>query len=305
MKHKKIAFLFAGQGSQKVGMGQDFYKHYQEAKVILDQIDPSVKQACFFGPAETLEDTKITQQALLGYSLAVASILKKHGVEADLCAGLSLGEYSALTYAQAFTLEDALYVVSKRAYIMSEALKDKDTTMMAVVNSSLNKVKEACTLFSKEGVCEIANINGPTQIVISGHRHVLNQVKEHLSQEKGVRVLPLRVSGAFHSSLLEEASIELKEVLSSVSIKNPAISVVFNTSGKIETSNIRSLLVDQIKSTVLFADSINTMLDEGVDCFVEISPKSTLCGLLKKINNEVDCYCVSDMESLHKLLEEV
>lgn len=305
MKHKKIAFLFAGQGSQKVGMGYDFYQNYDEAKTIFDKINPNVKQACFFGPVEDLDDTKMTQQALLAYSLAVPEVLRKHGVEASMCAGLSLGEYSALTYSGVFTLEDALDIVSERALIMSNALKDQDTTMMAVLNVPLEKVKEVCHKYSKGGVCEIANINSPNQVVISGHRHALDCAKAELSQEKGVRVIPLRVSGAFHSSLLEAASHKLNEVLIKQTLNKPAIPVVFNVTGKVETDNISSLLVSQIKSTVLFADSMQTMIDDGVDCFVEISPKSILCGLLKKINKDITCYCVSDLESMNKLLEEI
>lgn len=305
MKHKKVAFLFAGQGSQKVGMGYDFYQSYDEAKDIFDKLDESIKQACFFGPAEVLEDTRMAQQALLGFSLALTKILSNHKIKASMVAGLSLGEYSALTYAGVFSVDDALEVVSKRAQIMSEALSDQDTTMMAVLNAPLEKVKEANDKFKDQGVCEIANINAPTQIVISGHRALLNHVKEFLTQEKGVRVLPLKVSGAFHCSLLEDASIQLETVLNKVKISQPTIPVVFNTTGKVSDHDIKPLLVSQIKSTVLFVDSIETMINAGVDCFIEISPKSTLCGLVKKINSDVDCYCVSDQKSLISVLEEV
>ncbi len=303
MEHKKIGLLFAGQGVQKVGMGLDFYNTYPQVREIYDSVDPAIKEVCFYGPQEKLDETKYTQVALLLTSLAIVKTMEYLGVKAEVLAGLSLGEYSALTFAHVFTVEDAMHVVNQRADIMSKALENTDSTMMAVLNASLETIKEVCTHISQFGVCEIANINSPNQVVITGHRHALEKAKEILVTYKGVRVLPLNVSGAFHSSLLNEASKQLKKVLEPITIHPATCPVVFNVSGKVEDQNIKELLVKQIKSTVLFQDTLQHMIDLGVNVFVEISPKATLSGFVRKIDPSIPCYCVSDVESLHQLME--
>lgn len=305
MEPKKIGLLFAGQGVQKVGMGLDFYNTYPQAKQIYDSVDPSIKEVCFYGPQEKLDETKHTQNALMLTSLAIAKTMESLGVQAEILAGLSLGEYSALAFASVLTVEDAMHVVTHRASLMSEALQNTDSTMMAVLNASLENIKEVCKEVSEFGVCEIANINSPNQIVITGHRQALEKAKELLVIQKGVRVMPLNVSGAFHSSLLKEASQQLRVVLETIPLHQATVPVVFNVSGKVEDTNIKELLVKQIKSTVLFQDALEHMIDLGVNVFVEISPKATLNGFVRKIDPNIPCYCVSDVASLHQLLEDL
>src|SRR5690554_2841410 len=303
MKHKKIGLLFAGQGVQQVGMGLDFYNNYPIAREIYDAVDPLIKEVCFNGPKEKLDDTKYTQSALLTTSVAIAKVIQSLEIEIEAVAGLSLGEYSALTVANVLSLEDALYVVNQRANLMSQALENSESSMMAVMNASIETIQEVCMKSSMVGVCEIANINSRNQIVITGHIKALEIAKEMLLSEKGVRVIPLNVSGAFHSSLLNEAAKQLESVLSPIVMNQASYPVVFNVSGQVENNNIKELLVKQIKSTVLFQQSLQHMIDLGINVFVEISPKPTLCGFVRKIDPSIACYCISDVDSLKQLRE--
>lgn len=303
MKHNKVAFVFAGQGAQKVGMGADFYALYPEAKLVFDQVDSTIKTACFNGPQEVLNNTLITQQALLVYGVAVAKVLESFNIKADICAGLSLGEYSALTYAKSLKVKDALQVVKRRSEIMSQALYDKDTTMMAVLNVSISDIKKVIDQASCFGICEIANFNSPTQTVLTGNKQALSYAKEKLQYYPKARVIPLSVTGAFHSSYLKDASDDFFDVLKTVEMSKPSIDVVFNTTATIEYENINELLKRQLYSSVHWLKSIETMIHHGVDTFIEISPKPIIKGFIRQIDPDLWCECVSDESSLHNVLE--
>lgn len=296
-----IALIFAGQGSQFTGMGKDFYDKYEAARQVFDSIemDFDVKDVCFNGPKEILNDTAYTQSCILACSMAIYEVLKD--IQPSYVAGLSLGEYSALCASNVFSLKDALEIVRKRGLIMANALTKGTPKMVAIMNTDLKWIQEAV----KEAGCDIANYNSYNQIVITG----LNENVDHavsILKEKGARrMVPLKVSGAFHSPLLEKASLELNHVLNSYEIKDPKIPVVFNVTGKEENGNIIDLLTKQIKSSVLFYQSIEYMVDKGVDTFIEIGPGHTLSNLIRKINKEVHVFSVSSVSDFEKLKEEL
>lgn len=296
-----IALIFAGQGSQFTGMGKDFYEKYESARQVFDSIemDFDLKDICFNGPEDILNDTAYTQSCILACSMAIYEVLKD--IQPSYVAGLSLGEYSALCAAGVFSLKDALEIVRKRGLIMANALKKGTSKMVAVMNTDLTWILEAV----KEAGCDIANYNSYNQIVITGLNENVDRAVSILKEKGARRIVPLKVSGAFHSPLLEQASLELNQVLNQYEIKEKKIPVVFNVTGKEENGNVIDLLTKQIKSSVLFYQSIEYMVEKGVDTFIEIGPGHTLSNLIKKINKEVRVFSVSSVSDLEKLKEEL
>ena len=307
MNNRKIGFVFAGQGSQYVGMGHDFNEQFDEAKEIYNHISSysKLKNLCFYGPKEELDNTKYAQPAILLTSLAISSVLLKYDIKAEMVAGLSLGEYSALTYAQTFSLEDALLLVKERGQIMADALSKLDSTMLAILGLDVNTVQNICNEVSSIGVCEIATFSYPGQIVITGNRKALMMAKDLCKINNAKRVVPLNVSGAFHSSLLEEASYQLEELLTTISFHKSSLPVVFNATGMIETENIKDLLVKQIKSPVYFQQSIEHMILNGINCFISIGPGTTLTSYIKKIDPSLEAYSVNNLQDLELLIQHI
>ena len=244
----KIGFLFAGQGSQHPGMGKDFYERYEAARRLYDSIDIDipVKELCFAGTQEQLNDTAIAQPCILATSSAIAAVLSEKGIRADVAAGLSLGEYSALAYAGVFTPQEGAKLVRQRGKIMAAALPEGTSGMAAVLNTEESVIAEVCAEVKEIGVCEIANYNCPGQIVISGQKEVVAAASEKLKARGARRVIPLQVSGAFHTSLLDEASVQLREVLDTYVFEQARIPVINNVSGKAETRDLREVLQEQI-----------------------------------------------------------
>lgn len=293
----KIAFLFAGQGVQYVGMGKDLYDNSPIFRNIFDNLPENIKDICFNGPESELNNTLNSQPAILATSLGLASILKEKGVDCEYCAGLSLGEYTALTYANAFSVKDAIDIVIKRGSIMSKALPIGTTGMAAIINTSeevINKV------IKEIGNLEIANYNSPKQIVITGDINSIDKAIVKFKDLK-VRAIKLNVSGAFHSSYLNEASIQLNAVLNDYVINKPDKNVVFNVIGS-QGDDIIDLLTKQIKSSVLFMQSVEYMISKGVDTFIEIGPGKVLSNFVKQINDEVTVYQVDSLESIEKVV---
>ena len=291
----KIAFLFAGQGSQYVGMGQDFYNEYDEVKKIYDKF-PEIRDLCFSGDANILNQTMYAQKAILLTSYAISQILK---IKPEYVCGLSLGEYTALAYSNVWNIDDAIKIITERGRIMQGALPLGTTMMAAVIGMDRDVIKNAIS--TVKGVCEIANYNCKGQIVITGEIEAVKQGMENLKAAGAKRVIPLNVSGAFHSSLLIPASYELREILDKYKPNKPSYKVVYNISGKEEKSDINDILQSQICHSVYFEDTINYLHENGVDTIIEIGPGSTLSSFVKKTLTDVNVISIIKVEDLKNL----
>ena len=294
----KIGFLFAGQGSQYVSMGKDFYDHYEVAKEVYNQAGEDIKNICFYGDEEVLNDTAYAQPCILTTSIAIAKVIESMGIIPDYVAGLSLGEYSALTFAKAFDIKDAIAIVKERGKIMSEALPKNTTGMAAILGMDASRIEEVINNISN---VTIANYNCPSQIVITGTNEGIVKASEALKDAGAKRIVPLKVSGAFHSPLLEDASYLLKDVLKKYKINKPTVPVIYNISGKEEDKDIIDILTLQIKSSVYFYQSLEYMINQGVEAFVEIGPGSSLSSFVKKTNRKIPVYSIDKIEDLEKL----
>ena len=291
----KIAFLFAGQGAQAVGMGKDMYDNIPCVKAIYDQFE-EIKSLCFEDKNGVINQTAYAQKAMLLTGYAIASALKEKGIKPEYTCGLSLGEYTALTFGNTWSLTDAIEIITNRGRIMQEALPLGTTTMAAVIGAD-REVILSCLAEVKSGVAEIANYNCPGQIVITGDNAGIKQATELLAG-KCRRVIPLNVSGAFHCSLLKEASKELREVLDRYHPLKSDYTMVYNVSGHEEDRPLNDILQEQICHSVYFEDSIRYLVSQGVDTFVEIGPGKTLSGFVKKtVTTPVKIINVSDYAS--------
>jgi len=305
----KLAFIFPGQGSQSVGMGKDLYENFESAKTIFDKADEilgkSISTICFEGPDEDLKQTINTQPAILTTSLAALETLKsKLNIQPQFVAGHSLGEYGALYEAGVLTLENALKLIQKRAEAMSEA---KGGAMAAVLGLDDEKILACIEEASSVGYVSVANYNCPGQVVITGESEALAKASELLSAAGAKRVIPLAVSGAFHSALMKGASETFAKSLENVKLSDASIDVITNVDAEITTNaeDFKSKMPQQIYSSVYWTQTIQKMIENGVDTFIEIGPGKVLAGLNKKINAEVKTYNVFDKASLEACVEAI
>lgn len=317
---RKIGFLYAGQGAQYTGMGQDFYEQDAEFRSFYDEISEreeigfDVREVSFRGPEEVLNETEFTQPCMVAFQMGVTGILNRLGIRPSLAAGLSLGEYSALAAAGVFQPGQVVSLVRYRGKVMQEASAGRDTEMIAVLGLSPEMVRKGTDQvreeFSGTGlIAEPANYNCPGQITVSGDRKAVDRAAEVLKGLGAVRCLPVKVSGPFHTSLMKPAGDRLRERFQKEHFGKMQIPVVFNCLGNVKSTEdqIPDLLEKQVQSSVYFEDSLKTMAKEGVELLVEIGPGNTLSKFARKTVPETSCLNIrklSDIENLQKYLEE-
>lgn len=301
-----IAFLFPGQGSQAVGMGQELAERYPVVRATLETAERvsgyPLKRLAFEGPAEELQQTQNAQLALLTFSTAFASVLNGFGVRPDCAAGHSLGEYSALVTAGALDFDVALRLVQRRGELMAAAGRAEPGTMAAVLGGDREKLDALCA--QAAAVVRVANYNAPDQVVISGAPEGVAEVSERAKEAGAKRVIPLNVSGAFHSPLMRGPASEFAPVLAAAAYAAPQIPVYANLDAVpyAGAAEIPVKLASQLDHPVLWEDTLRRMLADGVDVFVEVGPGRVLSGLVKKLSREATTLNVEDVASLEKTL---
>ena len=303
----KTAFLFAGQGAQYLGMARDLYEQYDVVKATFEEASQVLGydvRALIDQDEEKLNQTRYTQPAILTTSFAIYRLLAEKGIQPDMVAGLSLGEYSALVAAGALDFKTAVALVAKRGAFMEEAAPAGSGKMVAVLNADVGLIEEACQTASQLGVVSPANYNTPGQIVIGGDVAAVDKAVELLKEAGVKRLIPLNVSGPFHTALLKPASEQLARVLAETEFADFQLPLVGNTEADImEAGRIKELLTRQVMEPVRFYDSIAKMQEAGVTEFIEIGPGKVLSGFLKKIDKSAVVYSVESVETLTALLE--
>lgn len=296
----KLAFLYAGQGAQHVGMGRDFYDAYPLFRALFDQapVEFDLKKLCFEGPEDQLGDTRYTQPCMVAFAAGVTALLFQAGIRPAMAAGLSLGEYSALSAAGVLDPMEAIALVAFRGKAMAQAVQDRPCGMAAVLQLDREKLQAACAQAAELGVAEIANYNCPGQLVIAGDAAAVARAGELAKAAGARRVVPLNVSGPFHTSLMAPAGDALAERLRSVRFGAMKFPVLFNCKGDVmgPGDTIPGLLVRQVQSSVYLEDTIRAMADHGVDTFVEIGPGKTLSGFVRKTVKGAAVYAIDTAE---------
>lgn len=306
----KIGFLFPGQGAQSVGMGKDIYDKYETAKNVYEDVKQltgiDIAQISFEGPEETLNQTQNTQLAILTMSLAILEILKEKGIEAQISAGLSLGEYSALIYSGLLNFEEGIKLVQKRGEYMQNLVPEGEWLMAAIMGMSKEEVSQVCKKV-RSGFVAQANYNCKGQIAISGEKQAVLEA-EKIAKEMGAKkVRVLNTAGPFHTIKLEESSKALRKELENITINKFETQVVKNIDGKLykQEDDIKDILAKHIINPVQFEQSLQTMINEGTDTFIEIGPGKTLSGFVKRMDaeNQINILNINNVETLEKTID--
>ena len=304
----KFAFVFPGQGSQSIGMGKDLADNYSAAKAIFVKANEALgfdlQKICFEGPVEELKRTAITQPAIFTVSMAAFAVLKEKGLSAEVMAGHSLGEYSALCAAGALDFSDAVRLVNKRGQFMQEAVPEGVGAMAAVLGLDPEKIVAICQTMVDKGLVVAANFNCPGQTVISGHKTAVDAVAIKLKEAGAKRVIPLEVSAPFHSPLMQPAADKLKAELDKIEVKDAVVPVISNVTAQPvqAAADIRRLLISQVTNSVEWEKSIQTIVKMGVTVFVEVGAGKVLKGLVGKCAPESVVYNVEDRNSIENLI---
>ncbi|WP_449457218.1 ACP S-malonyltransferase [Streptococcus suis] len=301
----KTAFLFAGQGAQTVGMARDLYEYYPIVRETFDRASQILGydiRDLIDNQEDKLHQTRYTQPAILTTSVAIFRLLEEEGVQPDMVAGLSLGEYSALVASGALAFEDAIALIAKRGEYMETAAPAGTGKMVAVLNTDVNLIEEICSKVTS-GIVSPANYNTPAQIVIGGEVAAVDEAVELLKESGVKRMIPLNVSGPFHTALLRPASEQLAQALEEVEFADFQVELVGNTEAKVmKKGDIKSLLTRQVMEPVRFYESIATMQEAGVTNFIEIGPGKVLSGFVKKIDKTANVVAIEDIEGLQIVL---
>ncbi|MCM3137977.1 MULTISPECIES: ACP S-malonyltransferase [Bacillus] len=306
----KIAFLFPGQGSQKIGMGKDLFDQEAVSKAVFEEADNTLgfdlSSMIFEGDAEELTLTYNAQPALLTTSIAILKKFEESGIKADYAAGHSLGEYTALVAAGALSFKDAVYAVRKRGELMNEAVPAGEGAMAAILGLDKAALVEVTKEVTESGhLVELANLNCPGQIVISGTAKGVELASEKAKEKGAKRAIALEVSGPFHSALMKPAAEKFTDVLSKLDIADAKTPVISNVTADIVTSRdeIETKLIEQLYSPVRFEESVERLIDLGVTTFIEIGPGKVLSGLVKKVNRRLTTISVSDQETIEAAIQ--
>ena len=302
----KIAFLFPGQGAQKAGMGQDFYEKYPSARQVFDQasqwLSLDMKALCF-EKNDRLNLTEYTQAALVTTCLAMEKVVEECGLHPDITAGLSLGEYCAIAVSGGMSVKDAIVTVRKRGILMEHAVPAGEGSMAAVIGLDADKIQNAIAGTK----AEIANYNCPGQIVITGEKAAVDAAAAACSEAGAKRCVPLKVSGPFHSAMLKGAGEKLADALESVEIHDIKVPYITNVTADYVKSpaDVKDYLTQQVSSSVRWQQTIERLIADGADEFVEIGPGKTLAGFMRRIDKSVKVYNIETWEDMEKVIAEL